>query len=61
MDKISVKRLKSILAKYDDKDIAYVYGGESADGDYDYGYFIIAHKEEDIMWGGGDCILKYEY
>lgn len=59
MDKISVRRLKSILAKYDDEDIAYVYGGEGADGDY--GYFIIAHKEEDIIWGDGDCILEYEY
>ena len=57
-DHMKVGRLKSILAKYDNDAIAYIYGGEGAEGDF--ALFLICDTEEEMIWDGGDTIMLYE-
>ena len=58
-DTMKVGRLKSILAKYDNDAIVYIYGGECAEGDF--AYLNIAENTEEITWLGGDTVMTYEY
>ena len=57
-DMMKVGRLKSILAKYDNNAIIYLYGGEGAEGDF--ACLLVAKKEEERIWDGGDLIMLYE-
>lgn len=57
-DTMTVGRLKSILAKYDNEQIAAVCGGEDENGDF--GYLVISNNEDDAIWGCGDMIMVYE-
>ena len=56
-DSMKVERLKSILAKYDNDAIVYIYGGEGAEGEF--AYLIISDNEEEVIWCGGDVIMEY--
>lgn len=58
-DKMTVGRMKSILAKYDNNSIIYVYGGENEYGDF--GIVQIAKDEEDYRDFLGKVILEYCY
>lgn len=57
-DTMTVGRLKSILAKYDNEQIVTIWGGENENGDF--GCLAICDTEEDAIWGDGDMIMLYE-
>ena len=56
-DEMKVGRLKSILAKYDDDAIVYIFGGEDENGDF--GVLKITDDEEALCWCEGDEIMLY--
>lgn len=57
-DTMTVGRLKSILAKYDNEQIVTIWGGEGAEGDF--GCLAVCDTEEDAIWDDGDIIMLYE-
>ena len=57
-DTMTVGRLKSILAKYDNEQIVTIWGGENENGDF--GCLAVCDTEEDAIWGDGDMIMLYE-
>lgn len=58
-DRMTVGRMKSILAKYDNDFIIYVYGGENEDGEF--GVLRVAKNKESYNDFNGEIILRYEY
>ena len=54
-DMMTVGRLKSILAKYDNDSIIYIYGGESAEGDF--AYLQVVKDKENFIYQDGDIIM----
>ena len=57
-DTMTVGRLKSILAKYDNEQIVTIWGGENENGDF--GCLAVCDTEEDAIWCDGDMIMLYE-
>ena len=57
-DMMTVSKLKSILAEYDNEQIVVVNGGEDENGSF--AYLFISDTEEDAIWGDGDMIMLYE-
>ena len=57
-DTMTVGRLKSILAKYNNEQWVTILGGEGAEGDF--GCLAVCDTKEDTICGYGDMIMEYE-
>lgn len=55
---MKIGKLKSILEKYDNDAIIYIYGGEDERGDY--ACLKVANDKEDLFWYDGEQIMLFE-